>query len=202
MDSPREFEYTQDDLRLLDIISDLGAVAVQNAFLYSRTQELAIHDGLTGLAVRRYFMERFRNEIKRAARKREEMALLILDIDHFKEYNDKYGHAAGDLVLKHMAKTILGMVDEADVVGRYGGEELVVLLCGKSKKEAAAEAEKIRKAVKEKPFTLRRQETQLTVSIGMATYPEDAVSEEELIRIADGRLYKAKTEGRNRICSS
>jgi diguanylate cyclase (GGDEF)-like protein len=202
MDSPREFEYTHDDLRLLDIISDLGALAVQNAFLYSRTQELAIRDGLTGLVVRRYFMERFHHEIKRADRKREELSLLILDIDHFKEYNDKYGHTVGDLILKHMAKTISCMVDEADVVGRYGGEEFVVLLCGKSGKQAAAEAEKIRKAVKEKPFTLRRQEMQITVSIGTATYPGDAVSEEELIRIADSRLYKAKAEGRDRTCSS
>jgi diguanylate cyclase (GGDEF)-like protein len=202
MDSPREFEYTQDDLRLLDILSDLGAVAVQNALLYSRIQELAIRDSLTGLAVRRYFMERFHHEIKRAARKREELSLLMLDIDHFKKYNDTYGHTAGDLVLKHMAKTILGMVDDADVVGRYGGEEIVVLLCGKSKQQAAAEAEKIRALIKEKPFTLRRQEMQLTVSVGVATYPEDAIAEEELIRIADGRLYRAKTGGRDKVCSS
>lgn len=202
MDSLQEFEYTQDDLRLLDILSDLGAVAVQNALLYSRTQELAIRDGLTGLAVRRYFMERFHSEIKRAARKKEELSLLMLDIDHFKKYNDTYGHTAGDLVLKHMAKTILGMVDEADAVGRYGGEEIVVLLCGKSKQQAVAEAEKIRALVKEKPFMLRRQEMQLTVSIGIATYSEDAVAEEELIRIADARLYKAKAEGRNKVCSS
>jgi len=202
IDSPRVSAYTQDDLRLLDIISDLGAVAIQNAFLYARTQELAIRDSLTGLVVRRYFMERFHHEIRRALRKKEELSLLMLDIDHFKEYNDKYGHTAGDLVLKHISKTIGDMVDEADVLGRYGGEELVALLCGTSKKEAIAEAERMRKAIAQSPLELRRQKANLTVSVGIATYPEDAVSEEELIRIADNRLYKAKTQGRNKVCSS
>jgi diguanylate cyclase (GGDEF)-like protein len=201
MDSGGEFEYNQEDLRLLDIMSDLAAVAVQNAYLYSRTQELALRDGLTGLFVRRFFMERFRNELQRAARGKGAVSLVMLDIDRFKEYNDRYGHTSGDLVLKHIAKTITGMVDGADVVGRYGGEEMVVLLCGKSKKDAAAEAEKIRQAVKEKPLTLRRQKAGLTVSLGVASYPADAVSEEELIRIADGRLYRAKTRGRDRVCS-
>lgn len=201
MDSAGESGYTQDDLRLLDIISDLGAVAVQNSYLYSKTQELAIRDGLTGLAVRRYFMERFRHELRRSARKREGLSILMLDIDHFKDYNDKYGHTAGDLVLKYMAKTLAEMADDADVVGRYGGEEMVVLLCGKSKRDAVREAEKIRAALKEQPIVLRRQKTELTVSLGVATYPEDAATEEELIRIADARLYKAKTGGRDRVCS-
>jgi diguanylate cyclase (GGDEF)-like protein len=200
-DSPGAFGYTQDDLRLLGIISDLGAVAVQNSCLYSRAQELAIRDGLTGLAVRRYFTERFHHELRRAARKKEDISLLMIDIDHFKDYNDKYGHAAGDLVLKYMADMLTAAADEADVVGRYGGEELVVLLCGKSKREAFAEAESMRLSVKEHPMTLRGRRAGLTVSIGVATYPEDAASEEELIRIADGRLYKAKTKGRDRVCS-
>lgn len=202
IDSQRANAYAQDDLRLLDIISDLGAVAIQNAFLYARTQELAIHDSLTGLVVRRYFMERFHHEIRRAARKKEELSILMLDIDHFKEYNDTYGHTAGDIVLKHFSRTIAGMVDESDVLGRYGGEEFVALLCGTSKREAIAEAERMRKALAQSPLELRRQKADLTVSIGIATYPEDAVSEEELIRIADSRLYKAKTQGRDRICSS
>lgn len=200
MDSLKDLEYTQDDLRLLDIISDLAAVAIQNAFLYERTQELAIQDSLTGLAVRRYFMERFHHEIKRAARKKEDLSLLMLDIDHFKDYNDTYGHAAGDHVLKHLAKILSGIVQEADVVGRYGGEEMVVLLCGKSKAQAFAEAQKIRQAIKNEALFLDKQSMRLTVSIGVATYPEDAVSDEELIRAADSRLYKAKTEGRDRVC--
>jgi diguanylate cyclase (GGDEF)-like protein len=200
-DSAIEACYTQDDLRLLDIISDVGAVAVQNALLYARTQELAIRDSLTGLVVRRYFMDRFHHELKRSARKGERLSILLIDIDHFKDYNDKYGHAAGDLVLKHLAKTISGMVDQADVVGRYGGEEIVALLFGKSKSQAAAKAEEIRKAIMERSIMLRRQETYLTVSVGVSSSPEDASAEVELLRIADGRLYKAKSLGRNRVCA-
>ncbi|MDD5496549.1 MAG: sensor domain-containing diguanylate cyclase, partial [Candidatus Omnitrophica bacterium] len=201
MDNPTDYNYTQDDLRLLDIISDLAAVAVQNAFLYSRTQELAIRDDLTELVVRRYFMERFKEDIKRAARKKRSLSLLILDIDNFKNYNDRYGHAAGDLVLKHMAREISSMVREGDIIARYGGEEMALLLFGMNKKEAALEAEAIRKRIEKGSMMLRRQKMPLTVSIGLSSYPEDAGMEEELIKIADERLYKAKKEGRNRVCS-
>lgn len=201
MDSPQEFFYSQDDLRLFDIIANLGAAAIQNSMLYSRTQELAIRDGLTGLKVRRFFMESLHREVKRASRKREQLSLLILDIDHFKDYNDKYGHTAGDLILKYLAETINILLDEADVAGRYGGEEITILLWRKGKKEAILQAEKIRQLIKEKPLTLRKQEASVTVSIGVATFPEDAISEEELIRSADARLYKAKAEGRDRVCS-
>lgn len=201
MDSAHELMYTQDDLRLLDIIANLGAVAVQNALLYSKTQELAIRDGLTGLMVRRFFMEALHQELHRSAMNRKELSLLMLDIDHFKDYNDKYGHTAGDIVLKHLARTLSSMAQEGDVVARYGGEELVVVLSGRDKVQALAEAEKIRKFLKENPIKLRRQETSITVSIGVANYPEDAVLEEELIRVADACLYKAKAEGRDRVCS-
>ena len=201
VDSLYEEMYAQDDLRLLDIIAHLGALSVQNAFFYSRTQELAIKDGLTNLFVRRYFLDRLKEELKRAAGKRGALSILMIDIDHFKKYNDTYGHISGDLVLKHLAGTISSMTREGDVVARYGGEEIVILLCDRSKVEAALEAEKIRKAVKEKPLILRRHETKITVSIGVSNYPEDVLLEEEIIKLADQRLYKAKAEGRDRVCS-
>ena len=201
IDSPHEFAYTQDDLRLVDIIANLGAVAIQNSMLYLRTQELAIKDGLTGLKVRRFFIDSLHREVRRASRKKEQLSLLILDIDHFKDYNDRYGHASGDLILKFIANTINGLLDDPDVAGRYGGEEIAVLLWRKDKKEARLKAEKIRQQVKERPLTLREHEANVTVSIGVSTYPEDAVTEGELIRIADARLYKAKAEGRDKVCS-
>ena len=200
MDSPREFLYSQDDLRLLGIIADLGAVSIENAFLYARTQELAIRDSLTGLAVRRYFLERLQEEVTRTAMKKAQMSLLMLDIDHFKAYNDQFGHAAGDIILKHLARTLNAMIKEGDIVARYGGEEIVIMLCGRAKIDGIGEAEAIRKAVKESPVTLRRHTADVTVSIGVAGYPEDASSAEGLIRIADERLYKAKAEGRDRVC--
>jgi len=202
MDSPEEFMYTQDDLRLLDIISGLGAVSIQNAALYSRTQELAIKDGLTGLFVRRYFMERFQAEIKRAALSKGTFSLAIFDIDHFKEYNDRYGHTAGDLVLKHLSRIMFSMTREVDILARYGGEEMVLLLIGMDKSSALKEAEMIRKLIEERPLMLRRKESRVTVSVGVSNYPKDAVTDEELIRIADERLYKAKAKGRNRVCAN
>jgi diguanylate cyclase (GGDEF)-like protein len=201
MDDPHELKYTQDDLRLLDIIASLGAVAIENARLYSRVQELAIRDGLTGLKVRCFFMESLHREIKRSARKREKLSLLMLDIDHFKEYNDTFGHGAGDAILKYLAKKISSIVHEDDVVGRYGGEEIAILLCGKGKQEAVDEAEMIRRLIKENPLTIRQESRSFTVSIGVSSYPEDAVSEVEMIRVADARLYRAKSEGRDRVCS-
>lgn len=202
MDNQKEFVYTQDDLRLLDILSDLGAVSIQNNLLYSKTEELAIRDGLTGLFLRRYFLERFREEIKRVARKKGELSFLILDIDHFKEYNDKYGHMAGDLVLRHLANTVNSFTREGDITARYGGEEIAILLCNADRKAAIAEAELIRKRVEESPLILRRQKMGITVSIGVSNYPDDAILEEELIRTADERLYKAKAKGRNRVCAN
>lgn len=200
MDSAVEHTYAQDDLRLLGIIADLGAVAIQNALLIAKTEELAIRDGVTGLVVRRYFMERFQEEVRRAAMKKGVLSILILDIDHFKNYNDKYGHAAGDLVLKHLANLLNSMVSEGDIVARYGGEEMIVLLCGKNKSQAVSAAEEIRKAVKNKSLVLRRHTANITVSIGVAAYPADAILEEDLIKIADDRLYKAKEGGRDMVC--
>ncbi|MDP2912614.1 MAG: sensor domain-containing diguanylate cyclase [Candidatus Omnitrophota bacterium] len=202
MDSPRECAYTQDDLRLLDIIAHLGAVSAENAMLYSRTKELAIKDGLTGLFTRRYFMERFHEEVKRSATKKGALSFLILDVDHFKDYNDRHGHMFGDLILKHLADMISSMMRDGDMVGRYGGEEITMLFCGMGKLDALAQSEKVRKALKAKPFILRRNTITITVSIGLSSYPEDAALEEELIRIADERLYKAKVQGRDRVCAA
>jgi len=201
MDNASELTYAQDDLRLLDIIASLSAVSIENALLYARTQELAIRDSLTGLTVRRYFLERLQEEVKRTAMKKGHMSLLMLDIDHFKGYNDLFGHAAGDIVLKHLAEAIRSMIKEGDIAARYGGEEIVIMLCGRNKKRAALEAEEIRTAVKKNPLTLRRHIANVTVSIGVSGYPEDAVPAEGLIRIADERLYKAKAQGRDRVCS-
>ena len=202
MDSMREFSYTQDDLRLLGIIADLGAVAIENAYLYARTQELAIKDSLTGLAVRRYFLERLHGEMERASIKKGQLSLLMLDIDHFKAYNDQFGHATGDIILKHLARIMNSMIKEGDIVARYGGEEIVVMLCGRGGKEAALEAEEIRKAIRTNPVTFRRHTTNVTVSVGVSNYPEDAQAAEGLLKVADERLYKAKAQGRDRVCSA
>jgi diguanylate cyclase (GGDEF)-like protein len=202
MDDILEGTFTQDDLRLLDIIGNLGAVAIQNALLYSWIQDLAIRDSLTGLFVRRHFMKRFQEEVRRSERKSGELSLLMLDIDKFKWYNDKYGHATGDIVLKTIASTINGMLNVGDMVSRYGGEEIAILLAGADHKKAVRIAESIRKKIADGSIAIRRQMHNVTVSIGVSTYPKDGIREEELVKVADERLYKAKSQGRNKTCAA
>ena len=201
MDDGLANTFTQDDLRLLDIIGNLGAVAIQNALLYAWVQELAIRDSLTGLFVRRHFMKRFQEEVRRAERKRGELSLLMLDIDKFKWYNDKYGHAMGDIVLKYIASTINGILRVGDMAARYGGEEIAILLAGSDQNKSVRLAESIRKNIEDHPITVRRQAHNVTVSIGVSTYPKDGIHEEELVKAADERLYRAKAGGRNKTCA-
>jgi diguanylate cyclase (GGDEF)-like protein len=201
LESVKRNAYSADDLRILYVIADIAAVAMNNARLYARTEELAIRDGLTNLYVQRYFKERLRDELKRAERKKHIFSLLFFDIDHFKHYNDKHGHAAGDIVLKHIAYTLHKFAGTGDVIARYGGEEFAVILAGQDKGGAARIANDIRKHVSKDMIALRDQKTCVTVSAGVATYPNDGSSEETLIRIADSNLYKAKKEGRNKVCS-
>ena len=201
MDSPAEGLYTQDDLRLLDMLGGLGSVAIHNALLYSWIQDLAIHDSLTGLFVRRHFMTRFYGEMRRAGMKNGSISLLMLDIDRFKWYNDRYGHATGDIVLKHITNSIISCLHEDDMAARYGGEEIAIMLADTDIRKAGKKAESIRKKIEKNPIIVRRERHNITVSIGISNYPEDSTQEEELVKKADERLYKAKSLGRNRVCA-
>lgn len=201
LSSKEKDAYTADDLRLLDFISDLASAAINNARLYIRTQELAIRDSLTGLYVHRYFKERLTEELKRCNEQETALSMLMLDIDHFKDYNDRYGHAAGDKVLKGIADIIRKNTTEMDILTRYGGEEFVILFPAKDKGQTKLIAENIRKETESAIFHLRRQETKVTISAGIASFPDDAANEEELLKKMDFSLYRAKREGRNKVCS-
>lgn len=192
--------YAGDDLRLLAVLADLAATAIGNAKLYHRIEELAITDGLTGLYCHRYFKDRLDEDIIKATRIKQPLSILMLDIDNFKDYNDKYGHIAGDIVLKNIADILELSVEPGDLVARYGGEEFVLILLGKDKTEAQKFAEGLRTKIESKIFLLRKLETRVTVSIGGATFPQDSISKDELVRLADGALYEAKKLGRNRVC--
>jgi len=203
LDSAKPGTYTQDDLRFLDILLDLVATAVTNAKLFARTQQLAMTDGLTGLLLRRPFLEHVTRELTRSGRSREPVSVLLLDIDHFKDYNDTFGHTAGDVILKEVATLLREAIPPGALAARYGGEEFVVLLPRASRPQAREVAEKIRRLVEGRVHGSGRGANQsVTVSLGVATCPEEATGEFELIRIADGRLYQAKHEGRNRVCAS
>jgi diguanylate cyclase (GGDEF)-like protein len=175
------------------------SIGLQKSLLYEKVQKLSITDGLTKLYSHRYFKQRLEEELILANRYSSQLSLLILDIDHFKHYNDTYGHVAGDHVLMEVSKILKEQSDVMHLAARYGGEEMVLVAPETTKEQAMELAEKIRKAVESNPFAVGRETTKVTVSIGVATYPQDAQTNLDLIGKADKALYAAKARGRNRI---
>ena len=176
-------------------------MGLKRALLYQKIQELAITDSLTAVFSRRYFMEKLNEEIERATKFNLKFAFLMADIDHFKEYNDRYGHLVGDVVLKETAATIKESVRQIDVVGRYGGEEFAILLPETSHRNAYFAAERIRKAIAAKRIRAYDEELSLTISIGFSAFPRDAKDGLNVIDKADIALYQAKQKGRNEVCA-
>lgn len=178
--------------------------AFQSFYIISLQHKLAMlatTDGLTGLYNHRTFQTRLSEELLRAERYNKSIILLLLDIDHFKRFNDTYGHQTGDEVLKIIAKIIKGNTRKVDFPARYGGEEFAVILPESDCNNAMIVAERIRNAVMEYPFYVKDgSRIQLTVSIGISCFPKDATQKEDLIKKADTALYNAKNSGRNRVC--
>ena len=188
-----------DDLRFLDIAADLSAVSLRNVLLFEKTKELSIVDSLTECYLYRYVQDRITEEIHRALRSQIPFSLIMADIDHFKRYNDEFGHTAGDMVLKGIAEVLRTSVGSTDIVGRYGGEEFVLVLPQKNYSQAVEIAEFIRKRVEERNFHLRREKRTVTLSLGISVFPEGGTTKEELLWKADKNLYEAKRQGRNRV---
>jgi diguanylate cyclase (GGDEF)-like protein len=193
--------FLPEEIELLTTFSYLAAGALENAQLHARTVTLAATDALTGLANRRTFDARLNSEFQRAQRFSEPFALLLLDIDHFKDVNDTYGHQAGDEVLKSLARIFKKHTRDVDIAARYGGEEFIAILPESDEAKAHAVAERIRKAVAENPFLLPGgQAVPVTVSIGVACYPGCAANMDQIVAHADQAMYLAKQTGRNRVC--
>ncbi len=165
--------------------------------------ELTLRDPLTRLHNRRYFDDHLQSELSFAQRHETPLALLLIDIDCFKQVNDSYGHQVGDLVLKQIAGAIRGMMRPEDVVSRYGGEEFIVIARNISARGARTLGERIRRLVQDLPFRAQEREFHVTVSIGVCGMGRGfaPVSGDELVLGADLALYKAKHAGRNRVCS-
>ena len=162
-------------------------------------------DGLTETYNKRYLQNRLSDDIKKAEAANGALSLLILDIDHFKHYNDTNGHLEGDDVLKRIGAILKHQIrDDTDVVVRYGGEEFVIVFPGASKAVAARQAENIRRAVETHPFkhAARQPLGAVTISGGVAAFPEDGKNQVALLRAADQALYEAKAAGRNRIVNA
>ena len=194
--------FNQDDLRFLSLVSDLGAVALENSLFFQKTQDLAVHDDLTGLYTRSYFIDRLKDEAKHCLRLDQHLSMMMIDIDFFKQYNDKFGHIAGDIVLKKLAVLMKNVLHEfSPLLCRFGGEEFLVMLSGLNKKKTLVIAEELRQRIQKEKITLRRQDTHITVSIGVSSLPLDTKDEDELVQKADKAMYTAKEKGRNQVCS-
>ncbi len=193
-----------DDLDLLETVLSQATLAIERSTYYAQSKELrriSITDPLTGLLNRRYFEERLREELDRATRHRHPLSLIMIDIDHFKRYNDANGHPAGDKALVLLGRILRASVRAIDVVSRFGGEEFSIILPETVKREALLIGERIRSEVETLyfPGEERLPGGRLTVSAGVASFPDDARDLKTLVQRADRALYQAKARGRNRV---
>lgn len=188
-----------DELRLLGIVADLASLAVENSALYGRTAELANTDDLTGLAVKSFFLHRLEEVVGRSGMGGGPFSVLLVDIDHFKGYNDAFGHSAGDKLLRQIGQMLIRLMRPEDLAARFGGEEFVCWVAG-GPDAGVQRAEEIRARAEATPVELRRAIARATLSIGVAFYPADGGEASLLLRVADRRLYRAKSQGRNRVC--
>lgn len=191
-----------EDLRMASIVGDLAALAIENGNLYGQMAHLAMTDDLTGLFVKNYLLKRLEDEISAARREGRPISVLLIDIDHFKGYNDSFGHSAGDKLLRQIGQALAHLMHSGDLAARFGGEEFICLLRECGLEQAIRRAEEIRVRVEATPVELRRTLARATVSIGAAAFPQDGLDPLELLRAADRRLYLSKKAGRNRVCGS
>lgn len=176
-------------------------LAIRRAFLYEQVQALTVTDTLTQVYNRRYFLQKLEEEIERARKTKSFFSYLMLDVDRFKEHNDNYGHLVGDVILREVALAIKENVRQVDFAGRYGGEELAIVLSGTGRNDALAVGERIRQAIAGKTIKAYDEQIKVTASIGVAVFPDHASSAQPLIDCADQALYLAKAGGRNKICA-
>ncbi len=200
LNSQKSDAYQAYDQDVLTTLANQTAMALKNTINVLQIQEMAIRDGLTGAFNHRYFQERLAEEIVKAERYNKDLSLALLDVDHFKKFNDSYGHQEGDKVLRVVSEVIQGTVRKVDTVARYGGEEFAVILPESDGNAGKELAERIRKNVESYLFENDgKTPYRVTVSIGVASYPFDSREQKGLIQSADQALYEAKKAGRNRV---
>jgi diguanylate cyclase (GGDEF)-like protein len=195
--------FSEEDMSILQSFLSYASLALERSMYYSlagHLRELSITDALTGLFNRRYFEERFFEELQRSERHNLSFSLAMMDIDDFKLFNDTEGHLAGDEVLKHIANIAKDCLRVIDIIARFGGEEFAVIMPQTEKTEAFLVAERIRKSIKEQlPITWKVfPKDMITITIGVAAFPSDGKDRVELIRNTDRALYKGKMEGKDK----
>jgi diguanylate cyclase (GGDEF)-like protein len=192
--------FSREDIDMVMFLAEQGGVAIENVFLHDEASRLSITDGLTSVWNRRYFQMQFRQVLATSIRFRRPFSILMLDLDNFKRINDSYGHQRGDAILIEFAQRVNRVLREVDTFARYGGEEFICLLSETDVFGALTTAEKIREVIRSETFGAAGDHpVKLTVSIGLASYPEHAEAYKSLVEAADQALYKAKEEGRDRV---
>lgn len=199
-DKANDQPFTQEDEDLVGRLAADAAITIENARLFENVQRMATTDSLTGLHNRHHFFQLAEHEFQRARRYGRPLSVIMLDIDHFKRVNDTYGHAVGDQVLQAVAGRCRETLRDVDHMGRYGGEEFVVLLPESDVEGAHNAAERLRRCVAESPIETGRGPVAVTISLGAAAITEDCPDLAALLDRADAAMYAAKQAGRNRVC--
>jgi len=196
--SSKQNAFPDDVVERVRIIANQAAVCLLNAELYAGMEKMAVTDGLTGLYNHRYFQDRLDDYLARAERNKQIFSILLTDIDHFKQVNDTHGHQVGDKVLVSFAGLLTKAVRKVDLVARYGGEEFILILDGTDRPGAVRFAERIREEASRMLFAGTEGPFSVTISVGVSTYPEDALQKAMLVERADQAMYYSKEHGRNR----
>jgi diguanylate cyclase (GGDEF)-like protein len=189
--------FSEQEQRLLTTVAGQVAIALENAKLYEKTKELSLVDDLTHLFNRRHFLKILEMEFKRATRFQRPLSLLMIDVDHFKRFNDTFGHLEGDKLLEELSAVLKNNLREIDTVARYGGEEFAVILPNTPISQSEKVGVKLNKFVKD--MCGQSHQKFITVSMGVSAFPADADSPEDMINHADIALYKAKAQGRDQV---
>ncbi len=192
---PKARAFGEEHLRMAILAAGQSAGVIQRFLMYEEMSLLAITDDLTGLCNRRHFLDRLKDEIHRSRRYDHVFSIAMLDIDGFKQLNDTYGHSLGDRILADMGKLMRKYVRSSDLAARFGGDEFIVLMPMTGAGQSVLAGERLRMAICDHTFPRRKK---LTVSVGVATYPDDGTTASEIFRKVDRALYEAKRQGRNR----
>lgn len=201
-ESPAVDAFSEKDQKMLSVVARSAAVAMDNATLHRKMEELTITDELTSIYNYRYFSMKLKEELRRADRYDLPLSLIMLDIDWFKTFNDTYGHEVGNIVLKGITGVVKECIRDVDIFARYGGEEFVIILPQTPRDEVTKIGERIRQQIEKASFGGggNIDALKVTVSVGISSFPENGRPNEELLSLVDQALYRAKGAGKNMVC--
>ncbi len=200
INSLEDGDFSEADLKILSTIADYAAIAIENAHYVQKVRELVITDDLTGLYNARHLHELLDYEVERAKRYGADLSLVFIDLDHFKNVNDTYGHLVGSRLLTEIGHLIHNHIRKVDMAARYGGDEFVIVLPNTSKEGAIAMVTKLRQKIREHDFLAGDGcRIRVTASFGIASFPEDAQNKHDIIRLADRAMYDVKETTRDAI---